>query len=506
MSRMTVRIGGDSRGFRNATKDVRSEARKTGMDVAKSLAGPIAGALSIAGATAAFKSAMASAIEAGDAIDKGRQKIGVGSAAYQRLSEMAKLAGTEIDRMQPAFARMARVITTAADGSDVSQRALRRLGLELVDLQGKSPDRQFAIIANRLAMITDETQKAAAAQELFGRAAVDMMPLINQYAALERQVADMAIMTDEAVAASARYKDAMERTGRSITNSLANSGLVEYIAGVAEYYETLIDHSRHFSAANATAAEKSADKWKTAANEILDFVGKTGLAGKALRALFPEFQTSGATVAADPDFSAKMQAEKAARNEAEAAAEAAREKVRAEQESVAALEEQARLEAEAAKLAAVAAREAERAEAIRERERAAAEQLVSDLGQQLLVQRMIVDGKAREAAIEDAIYRARKRSAEITEDQLANVAAMAGELFDLQNMPGADAAVRADRPSRSMEQQTSQLERIGAIIGGRSGDDPVRQLQRQSVQIARDQLAIQKQILDKTAAESLMNV
>lgn len=124
--------------------------------------------------------------QAGDAIDKQSQKLGVSAEQYQALAYAAEHSGFSVD----AFKTAAKTMATT-------------------DFSGNVWDAVSAIQA-----IEDPAERAAAAEELLGaRAAQEMAPLINGTTTIDEYRSSLedlgGMMSNEAVAASAAYEDAM---------------------------------------------------------------------------------------------------------------------------------------------------------------------------------------------------------------------------------------------------------------------------------------------------------
>jgi hypothetical protein len=513
MSNMVVRIGGDATQFKQVLNGVQSQASKAGKNIASSLASPLGVAMGGAGISAGIIMAGKAMIDAGDKIDKGSQKLGISAEQYQRLDRMAGDAGATIEQVIPAFSRMAKVLQGADEESKTAQKSLERIGLTVEDLKGKRPDEQFGIIARRLSAITDESTKAATAQAIFGRSALELMPLINSYDDLESKFKNVTVMTDENVKAAARYKDAMEAIGFSIQNSLVNTGFIQWLANAAEGMDVLTDASGKLSAKGSSGFQKVKDNLKVFAAGLadaninikaIDLIYKVAT-GEDLPTFTDLVKTSAENEAAKPITEEEKRAQKEIEIQKEldkmlAESETFLSHLRAkriEEEEAAA---KAKIEAEKKALA-----EAERAAKEKERQQEAAAKQVADMEHELKMQQMINDGMAREAAIEDEIYKAKQRSSELTEQQIADIADMAGQMYDLKNSE--DAKKQKDQSFKvDTDVAKTALERIGAIMGGGKSSDPAFRLQTEHVRIAKESLTTQKAILNKTGDAALGSV
>lgn len=123
----------------------------------KSFAGPIAAALSVTGFTAIIKDAA----NFGDQMVKTSQKVGIAIGDLQRIKYVADLSGVSFQGMTTAMKTFATkmVETGKATGS-------------MADM--------LAGVADEFANMADGPAKTAKAVELFGRAGLDMIPMLNQ--------------------------------------------------------------------------------------------------------------------------------------------------------------------------------------------------------------------------------------------------------------------------------------------------------------------------------------
>lgn len=550
---MKVRIGGDATGFKRALDSAKGEAVKGGKSIAAALSSPLGMAMGGAGAVAGILAFTKAAVDAGDKIDKGSQKLGISAEQYQRLDRMAGDAGATIEQVIPAFSRMAKVLQGADEESKTAQKSLERIGLTVEDLKGKRPDEQFGIIARRLNTITDASTKAATAQAVFGRSALELMPLINGYDDLEAKFRDVAVMTDENVKAAARYKDAMDAVSISLRNIVVNSGFIGFLANAAEGMDELISKTSESKAAQnkaftrdtgvqyaidqakksgkyndeqIRAMEKASHSYAIKANFGRGNEANALLLDQAMReaglgsmARSKTLEQAGMWGASQYDGSKDNASPAATKADIEAAGNKKLldelnqiliegEKNLAELRAKKAKEEEdaAKAKAEAEKKALA---EAERAAKEKERQQEAAAKQVADMEHELKMQQMLNEGKKREAAIEDEVYRAKQRSSELTDDQIAQIEDMAGQLYDLKEKEDATAATARGGSSRvgGRDDTTTAMERMGAILGGVGGaNSQTLRIQNEHVRVSRESLRVLNKISDKTGEAAIGSI
>ena len=126
-----------------------------------------------------------------------------------------------------------------------SRTKFHRLGLSIGDLKDKSREEIFAETVKALQNVSDETERAALANDMFGKSGQDLLPLLNQsseetQALLEQAEKYGMVMSDEAVAASAAFEDSLTKlkgavkgTKNSLTGELL-PGMTSVIDGITE--------------------------------------------------------------------------------------------------------------------------------------------------------------------------------------------------------------------------------------------------------------------------------
>ncbi|MBA7648516.1 hypothetical protein ES703_56302 [subsurface metagenome] len=110
----------------------------------------------------------------------------------------------------------------ASDGLATYVRAFDRIGLSADELLELAPEEQFDKIAMAIAAVESPTIRAATAQEIFGRAGTQLLPMLAQGAEglkeLREEAHKLGIVFDqEAANAAAEFNDALTRLSSSVT-------------------------------------------------------------------------------------------------------------------------------------------------------------------------------------------------------------------------------------------------------------------------------------------------
>jgi len=200
-----------------------------------------AGGLVAAGATAIIAPLVAAAssfAKVGDQVQKMSIRTGIGSAYLSEMGFAAEQSGTNLETFEKAVARMQRVITDAGDGNTTYADSLAGIGLSFADLEGLSPDQQFERIAAGVAGITDPTERAARAMEIFGKSGAQLLPLIeSDMASLRNEARELGLsFTEDQAASAAALADAQNRMSRSIKGAWNRIGaaVAPIVASIAD--------------------------------------------------------------------------------------------------------------------------------------------------------------------------------------------------------------------------------------------------------------------------------
>lgn len=225
-----VKAESSLKGMKNELKEtnkVKFDNLKEGLqkvgEVAKKAAEIAVAAISAiaTAATAAAKKlwdmALATA-EYGDTVDKESQKLGISSDNYQKLDYAMRMSGSTIDDVSKGVKNITKDLADFANGSTSAADKYSKIGVSLKNVDGslKSEEELLLDTIQALADMTDETQRDAAAQEIFGRSAAELKPLLNEGADGIRDLMNEAqaygmVMSGETVRASAEFDDSLTR-------------------------------------------------------------------------------------------------------------------------------------------------------------------------------------------------------------------------------------------------------------------------------------------------------
>lgn len=172
----------------------------------------VAAFTALTGAATATTAAILKGVDAyttyGDNVDKMSQKLNMSAQAYQEWSAIMEHSGTSIDSMQASMKTLANAVESGND-------AFERLGITQEEIATMNNEQLFSRTITALQNVGNETERTYLAGQLLGRGATELGALLNTSAEdtekMRQRVHELGgVMSDEAVKASARYKDSIQ--------------------------------------------------------------------------------------------------------------------------------------------------------------------------------------------------------------------------------------------------------------------------------------------------------
>lgn len=226
-------------------KGAESVAAKLGNGVQKAAKW---GAAIVSGATVAASAVFGLATDAAgtaDEIDKMSQKIGISAEAYQEWSYVMGQNGMDVEKLSVGMKTLVSQMDSAAAGTASAQENFDRLGVSIYDADGKLKGQEEILdeVMHSLADMENGTEKARLATELFGKAGVEMMPMLNQGSGAMDELTDRAhelglVMSDEAVSAGVKLGDTIDDIKKSF--SMIGTSLGAAVIPVIQQFADLV--------------------------------------------------------------------------------------------------------------------------------------------------------------------------------------------------------------------------------------------------------------------------
>ena len=174
------------------------------------------GGAALAGAAALGGIAMKAA-ETTDRIDKLSAKTGLSKQAFQEWDYVLGQNGVNIEVMKNGMKTLTNFMDQAANGSEKAAEKFENLGVKVFDSSGKLRDQEDVMkdTLKALADLPNGAEKSALAVEMFGKAGLELMPMLNNGSAsideLTQRAHDLGlVMSDEAVSAGVLLGDTMD--------------------------------------------------------------------------------------------------------------------------------------------------------------------------------------------------------------------------------------------------------------------------------------------------------
>lgn len=170
---------------------------------------------------AALGAAVISYAKMGDEVAKMAKRTGLAVEMLSELRHVAGLTGTDLSSVEKATKRMSKTIVDASEGMATYIRAFDRIGLSAEQLMRLSPEDQFWTIAKAIGSLGDATLRAATAQDIFGRAGTQLLPMMAESAEaldeMRQEAHDLGIVFDEEAAKKAeKFQDSLLKLKGSV--------------------------------------------------------------------------------------------------------------------------------------------------------------------------------------------------------------------------------------------------------------------------------------------------
>lgn len=145
-------------------------------------------------------------------------RTGVSTVALSKFKYAAEQTGASLPDVETGLKRMARVALDASRGLKAPTATLEALGVTATLANGKlkSSEKLFVEIGTALRNVKNETERAALAQEVFGRGGMRLLPMFTDSEKSISEYADEAkrlglVLDDDAAAGADELDDALQR-------------------------------------------------------------------------------------------------------------------------------------------------------------------------------------------------------------------------------------------------------------------------------------------------------
>ncbi len=238
-----LELGVDKKGFdkdmRGLSGIINRHKRAIGIGMAA------IGAAAVGAAVASVKAFA----DMGDEVHKMALRTGFSTEALSEFRHVADISGTSLTSVEKAVKKMSKTIVDADEGMATYIRSFDRIGLSAEELMKLSPEEQFIRITEAIAALESPTLRAATAQDIFGRAGTELLPMMDAGAdgikRLREEAHELGIVFDEEAAESAaNLTDNLTKLEGAVTG-LKFALAKELAPTLEEIIPTLIDLTKN---------------------------------------------------------------------------------------------------------------------------------------------------------------------------------------------------------------------------------------------------------------------
>ena len=197
----------------------------------------------VTGASAAFAAGAKDVAAYGDNVDKMSQKLGLSTDAYQKWDYVLNLAGTDMNSMTTGLKTLTNKLDDAKNGNESAIAMFDQLGISMEQAASMSREDLFAAAIKGFQGLEDTTERAALANDLFGKSGQNLAPLFNTTAEATAEMMKQAedygmVMSGDMVSASAAFQDSMTTLQGTLTG-LKNNILGEFLPSMTQVTDGL---------------------------------------------------------------------------------------------------------------------------------------------------------------------------------------------------------------------------------------------------------------------------
>lgn len=235
----------------NKTDTLGYKVGQTFQNVVKVAAAMSAAAIAAGGAIYGMAT---KAADAGDRVDKLSQRLGLSREGFQEWEYVLSQSGVSIDSMQSGMKNLSQRMNEASEGAGKGAELFEKLNIKIKE--GDTQEDIFNKTITALQGMEEGHEKAALAQDLFGRSGQELLPLLNSQSASVEELKNKAremgiILDDDAIDASVKLTDTLDTMKRAVGGVVNNIG-VSLIPMIQKFGDFVINHAPEIQATFST--------------------------------------------------------------------------------------------------------------------------------------------------------------------------------------------------------------------------------------------------------------
>lgn len=179
---------------------------------------------------------------------------GMSTAELQKYAVSADLVDVSVEAMAKANQKLKKNMYSASNGSKTQAEAFKKLGISVTDSNGelRDSDEVFQEAITALGKMTNETERDALAQQIMGKSASELNPLIADQGETYKQVSDtlkkynLDYVDQETLDKANQFNDSLDTMKAIGTVAIQNVG-AELAGYLAPAIETVVDWFGRFA-------------------------------------------------------------------------------------------------------------------------------------------------------------------------------------------------------------------------------------------------------------------
>jgi lambda family phage tail tape measure protein len=164
-------------------------------------------------------------------------KTGGSASGFAAFATSAKTADVSIESIASSSARLSKALLDAGDDTKPINAGLTALGINIAQFKQLQPDQQIAAVANAFGNFADGANKAAVAQQIFGKSGSDLLKFFKDYT---DNGGDVSILTDQMIKQADDFSDAQKRAGEQLALT-AGALAVQALPAITDFTNALKD-------------------------------------------------------------------------------------------------------------------------------------------------------------------------------------------------------------------------------------------------------------------------
>lgn len=224
-------------------KKLESAGRKMqGLSTAGAVVAGAVGALAVSGGKSA------------DDLNTLSKVTGMSTAELQKYAASADLVDVSVEAMAKANQKLKKNMYSASNGSKTQAEAFKKLGISVTDSNGelRDSDEVFQEAITALGKMSNETERDALAQQIMGKSAAELNPLIADQGETYKQVSDtlkkynLDYVDQETLDKANQFNDSLDTMKAIGTVAIQNVG-AELAGYLTPAIETVVDWFGRFA-------------------------------------------------------------------------------------------------------------------------------------------------------------------------------------------------------------------------------------------------------------------